>query len=87
MKISIIETMDASPSTVWRVMRDVERWPEWTPSVTSVTRLDDGPFAVGSRVRMKQPRLPVNELTVSELEDLLAERLELLRAGKLRRSA
>ena len=46
---------------------DVERWPEWSPSKTKVTRLAGGPFAKGSQARIKQPRLRAMVWTVTEM--------------------
>lgn len=60
--------IDASPERVWEVMSDVERWPEWTETVTAVTRLDADGLGLGSRVRVEQPRLPPTEYVVTEFD-------------------
>jgi uncharacterized protein YndB with AHSA1/START domain len=68
MEQSITVDIAAPPERVWEVLSDVEAWSRWTPTVTSVRRLDDGPLHVGSRVRINQPRIPETEYVVSELE-------------------
>ncbi len=50
--------IDAPASVVWDVFSDVERWPEWTPSVTRLVAVDGPGLAVGKRFEIKQPRMP-----------------------------
>jgi uncharacterized membrane protein len=60
-------TVDAPPGVVWLVLSDVEHWPEWTDSVTAAELVTGGPLAVGSQVRLRQPRLPTVVWTVDQL--------------------
>ena len=60
--------IEANPTVVWQVFTDVERWPEWTASVSEVRFVQGSTVEVGARVRIKQPRLPVVTWRVTELE-------------------
>lgn len=60
--------IDASPATVWDVYADVERWPDWTASVTGLTALDGPGIEVGRRFRIEQPKMPKLIWVVSAVE-------------------
>jgi hypothetical protein len=66
--LSVAIDIPANPAIVWRIVAEVERWPEWTPTITRVQRLDEGPLRLGSRARIWQPRLPVAMWEVTDLE-------------------
>ena len=68
MDIRHTTTIDAPPATVWALTTDVERWPELMPTVRTVTRLDEGPFGLGSTARIEQPGLRPAVWTVTEFE-------------------
>jgi hypothetical protein len=50
--------IDATQQRVWDVLSDLEAWPERIETVDLVELLTPAPIREGSRVRLKQPRLP-----------------------------
>jgi uncharacterized protein YndB with AHSA1/START domain len=68
MNFEISVTIDAPREHIWAVLTDVERWPEWTASMTSVAYVEGDSIAVGSRARIKQPRLPTVVWEVTAVE-------------------
>ena len=64
---SISTDINAPAERVYEVMADIERWHEWTPSVTSIKRLDSGRFSAGSRALIRQPKFPSALWTVTAM--------------------
>jgi uncharacterized membrane protein len=60
--------IDAAPQLVWDVFADVEHWPDWTASVTSLVGLDGPDLAVGKRFAIKQPGMQKLIWKVTEIE-------------------
>jgi uncharacterized membrane protein len=60
--------IDAPPQLVWDVFSDVEHWPEWTASVTSLTGRDGSALAVGRRFAIKQPSMQKLVWKVTEID-------------------
>lgn len=60
--------IDAPPELVWDVFSEVERWPEWTASVTSLVGRDGPALGVGRRFAIKQPGMAKLVWKVTELD-------------------
>ena len=58
--------IDAPQQRVWDVLSDLEAWPQRIETVDVVELLTPAPLGEGSRVRLKQPKLPegIWEVTV-----------------------
>lgn len=49
--------VDAPPQRVWDVLTDIDAWPRRIETVEEVELLTPPPIAIGSQVRLKQPKL------------------------------
>ena len=50
--------IDAPQQRVWDVLSDIGGWPQRIETVETVELLTPAPIAKGSRLRLKQPKLP-----------------------------
>lgn len=57
--------IDAPQERVWSVLTDIEAWPGRIETVDKVELLTPPPIAVGSRVRLRQPKLPEGDWDVT----------------------
>jgi uncharacterized membrane protein len=63
-KVEIAAPLDR----VWGILADIDRWPEMSPSITRVERIDGAPLAAGAQVRIKQPGMAAMTWRVTEFE-------------------
>lgn len=69
---TIESTIDIAAPTdkVWAIMTDIERWPDWTPTVSQAELLGGTDLTVGGRARLRQPKLPEAIWTVTIVKPL-----------------
>lgn len=69
MRHEVTTTIDAPADVVWRAVRDVEKWSDWTPTVTEIRVRGGDEIKQGSVATVRQPKQPAREWTVTELVD------------------
>lgn len=69
MRYEVAVDIAAPADKIWTVLRDVEHWSDWSPTINEITRLDDKPFTVGSRAVVKQPKMQPMTWEVTELAE------------------
>jgi hypothetical protein len=60
--------INANQEAAWKVLSDVARWNEWTPTVTKVDVLDTPELKLNNRYKVYQPKLQPVVWTVTMLE-------------------
>ena len=60
--------IDAPVDIIWSVLTDVEKGPEWTASIRDVELLAPQPLRLGSRVKVRQPKLPTAVWEVTDFQ-------------------
>jgi uncharacterized protein YndB with AHSA1/START domain len=60
--------IDAPTQAVWETAIDVEEWPRWASYMKNLGRQDNGPFALGRRIRVVPKGMPGSVWTVTEFD-------------------
>ncbi len=58
-------TIYAPRARIWDMLSNLQRWPDLMESIEAVQRSDTAAMGVGSRVRIKQPKLPATQWTIT----------------------
>lgn len=67
MEIAATAVSPASTAAMWAAISDIRRWPDWLPTVRSVTPITpDQPDGAGSTYLVRQPRLPTARWTITD---------------------
>src|SRR3972149_8090737 len=61
--------IEAPPADVWAAIVDVETWPAWASQFKHLERLDAGPLAPRSRVRVRPKGMPEAVWQVTDYEE------------------
>lgn len=66
--LQVRRAIAAPVAQVWPWLADVERWPQWVPTMLEVQALDGAGLAEGRRFRLRQPRLRPAVWTVTQVQ-------------------
>jgi hypothetical protein len=59
--------INARPQDIFNVLMNVERWNQWTKSITKISILDSRQLAPGVKIKVLQPKLPPTIWTIKEI--------------------
>jgi uncharacterized membrane protein len=68
MRHQVTVPIAAPASAAWQILADLEQWPTWTASMTTVEPIGGGTLAPGLQVKVKQPKLREVVMTVTAVD-------------------
>lgn len=69
MRHQVTHTVEAPVDVVWRTFAALERWPEWTPTVTALEPSNRDGLRVGDTAAMTQPGQRDRVWTITEVTE------------------
>jgi uncharacterized protein YndB with AHSA1/START domain len=67
--LSTARTMSVPADSVWRVLTDLDAWPQWGPTVQRAELDDPGPLRLGSRGKVWTPIGVALPFEITEFDD------------------
>lgn len=87
MRYEVTVSINAPVDVVWRTIAELERWPEWTPTMTSVKPSGGDGLRVGDTAEVVQPKQRDRVWTITEVKEGESFTWEARDPGGLRVSA
>lgn len=87
MRHDVTLSVAAPVEVVWKTLCELERWPEWTPTVTAVNASNKGGLRVGDTAEVVQPGQRDRLWTITEVKEGESFTWEATDPGGLRVSA
>jgi carbon monoxide dehydrogenase subunit G len=77
MKFSASVEINTTSEKAWALVKNVEEWPSWIPSLKKIEKVTKGPMAVGSRVLVVAKSLITVNLLMTITEFVPGRRVEM----------
>ena len=75
MKFRASVEINATPERTWPLLKNVEEWPEWIPSLKKIENVTQGPMGVGSQVLVVAKSLITVNLLMTVTEFVAGRRV------------
>jgi len=82
MKFSASVEINSTPEKTWALLKNVEEWPKWIPSLKKIEKVTQGPLGVGSQVLVVAKSLITVNLLMT-ITEFVAGRRVVMEGGVL----